>query len=252
MNTPIYDVNGIVLYNADVMEIMAGMADESVDLICTDPPYRVTTKGTSGSMGGYWKSKKAGNGRIFNDNDIQFSDYMPEFFRILKDGTHCYVMVNHINLIECLNAAMNAGFKFIKSLIWDKGNKICGRFYMNCFEYILMFRRGATRDINDFSTPDILSIPIKKLKNPDGSNMHDTEKPVDLMKILVRNSSNAGDLVFEPFAGIGSTLIASKELNRKCIGCEINDTYAEIIVKRLDDKIKNILEQNEPGQIELF
>lgn len=87
-------------------------------------------------------------------------------------------MINHINLIEMLNVATGCGFKFVKSLIWNKGNKICGRFYMNCFEYILMFRKGKARNINNFSTPDILTVPISKLKDENGKNLHDTEKPV--------------------------------------------------------------------------
>jgi DNA modification methylase len=55
-----------------------------------------------------------------------------------------------------------------------------------------MFRKGASRDINNFSTPDILTIPVNKMKDADGNNLHDTEKPVALMKILIENSSNKG------------------------------------------------------------
>jgi site-specific DNA-methyltransferase (adenine-specific) len=180
--------------------------------------------------GGFWKN--ANNGKIFKYNDLSPIDYFPEFFRVLKDGTHCYVMTNNINLIEMLNVATECGFKFIKSLIWNKGNKICGRFYMNCFEYILMFRKGTSRDINNCSTPDILEIPIKKLKDNNGNNLHETEKPVELMKILIQNSTNEGEMVLEPFAGIGSTLIACDQLNRKCVSSEIDLHYAEIIKNR--------------------
>ena len=101
-------------------------------------------------------------------------------------------MINHINLIEMLNVATECGFKFIKSLIWDKGNKICGRFYMGCFEYILMFRKGTAREINNCSTPDLLTIPINKMKDENGNNLHDTEKPVRLMSVLIENSSFVG------------------------------------------------------------
>lgn len=224
----------ISLYNCDCMELLHTIKSESIDCIVTDPPYKVTSKGCSGTMGGYWTSEDTNKGKIFEYNNISPEKYLPEFYRVLKDGTHCYIMINNINLIEMLNVATDCGFKFIKSLIWNKKNKICGRYYMNCFEYILMFRKGTARDINNCSTPDILEIPIKKLKDSNGKNLHDTEKPVELMKILIENSTNEGETVLEPFAGIGSTIIACEQLNRKCIASEIDLKYVEIIKNRLN------------------
>ena len=58
--------------------------------------------------------------------------------------------------------------------------------------------------------------------------MHDTEKPVELMKTLIKNSTEKGDVVFDPFMGIGSTGIAAIELNRDFIGIEIDERYFEI------------------------
>lgn len=232
MFVPYYQNDNITLYNNDCMAIMKQMPDESIDLIVTDPPYRCTARGGSGNMGGYWTNSNAKSGVIFQQNDISPKLYMPQFYRILKDGTHCYIMINHVNLIEMLNTATACGFKFIKSLIWNKNKQICGRFYMNCFEYILMFRKGTSRDINNFSTPDILTIPVNKMKDADGNNLHDTEKPVALMKILIENSSNKGQTVFEPFAGIGTTLVASDELERKAIGCELDEKYCKVIPTR--------------------
>ena len=140
-----------------------------------------------------------------------------------------------------LNECERVGFHFIKSLIWDKGNKICSRFYMNCFEYILMFRKGGQRPINDCGSVDIVSIPIKKLKDENGNNLHDTEKPVELMKYLIKNSSNEGELVLDAFFGIGATAIACKELNRDFIGFEIDEKYYNEAKKRLDNHYKDCL-----------
>ena len=228
----------VALYNSDCMQVMRGIPDESIDLIVTDPPYMCTARGSSGTMGGYWKDDIAKRGRIFQENSISCKSYLPEFYRVLKDGTHCYIMINHINLIEMLNVATECGFKFIKSLIWDKGNKICGRFYMGCFEYILMFRKGTAREINNCSTPDLLTIPINKMKDENGNNLHDTEKPVRLMSVLIENSSFVGQTVLQPFAGIGSTLIAGYELKRKVIGCELDKKYFDVSVQRLKDAEK--------------
>lgn len=144
-------------------------------------------------------------------------------------------MTNHTNLIDMLNCATKSGFHFIKSLVWDKGNKIMGQYYMSQFEYILFFRKGKGVKINNCGTSDILSVPNKKTKDKNGKNMHDTEKPVELMQILIENSSKEGQLVIDPFMGIGSTGIACVNSNRKFIGCELDPTYFEIAQQRINE-----------------
>ena len=213
---------------------MGGLADNSIDLIISDIPYRVTSRGSSGTMGGYCKSDLAKKGKIFNNNDIKPKEFMSEMYRVLKDKSICYLMINHINLIELLNEGERVGFHFVKCLIWEKGNKICGRYGMSCFEYIVLFRKGGDRPFNNCSTPDVLHIPINKLKDENGNNLHDTEKPIELMKILVGNSSNEGETVLDPFMGIGSVGIASKMLNRNFIGCEIDEKYFNIAKNRIE------------------
>ena len=225
----------IVVHNKDYKEVFNNIPDNSVDLVITDPPYKVTSRGNSGNSGGMLKKKINKQGMVFKYNNVKISDFMPELYRILKDGSHCYVMTNHVNLIEILNVAKECGFHFIKSLVWDKGNKIMGQYYMSQFEYILFFRKGKGKKINTCGTPDILRVPNKKMKGVDGKNLHDTEKPVELMKILIENSSNENDLVVDPFSGIGSVAIACKQLNRRFKGCEIDRDYFDVIETRLKE-----------------
>lgn len=223
------------LYNEDALQRLKLIEDESVDLILSDVPYKVTSRGCSGTMGGYWKEDKAKSGKIFDNNTIHCSQYMTDLYRVLKPKSHCYIMCNNTNLIEMLNEGIKVGFNFVKSLIWKKNNKICGRYYMNCFEYILLFRKGGDRPINNCGTPDILDVPIYKLKNGNGKNLHDTEKPVELAKIIVENASNEGDVVLDPFMGIGFVGIACKELNRNFIGIELDEKYFNIAKERIND-----------------
>lgn len=154
----------IDLKQGDCLEIIKNIPSESIDLVVTDPPYKLTSRGCSGTMGGYWKDEKAKKGLVFNFNNIKCEDYIPELYRVLKNKTICYIMCNNKNLQEMINIGTKSGFKFVKSLIWDKGNKICGRYYMGCYEYILMFRKGGDKPINNCGTPDILCVPIKNLK----------------------------------------------------------------------------------------
>lgn len=219
----------------DCLELMKEIPDNSIDLVVADPPYKVTSRGCTGNMGGYWKSDIAKSGKIFKYNNITPKDYMKELYRILKDKTILYIMCNNVNLFEMLKEGQGAGFNFVKALIWQKGNKICGRYYMGCYEYILLFRKGGDRPINNCGTPDILNVPIKKLKDENGKNLHDTEKPVELMKILIENSSNENEIVLDPFMGIGTTGVACKKLSRNFIGYEIDEKYFNIAKERIEN-----------------
>lgn len=223
------------LYCADCLSVMPKIPNDSIDLIITDPPYKVTQKGCNGTTGGMMTTKQTMKGKIFEHNDIEPKEYASEFYRVLKDGSHCYVMTNHINLINMLNSFTDVGFHFIKSLIWKKDNKVMGRFYMSQFEYILFFRKGKGVQINHCGTSDILEIPNKKQKDSNGKNLHDTEKPVELMKILIENSSKENDIILDPFMGIGSTGVACKQTNRDFIGIELDTRYFAIAEERIYD-----------------
>ena len=223
------------IYNKDCLDVLKNIPDNSIDLIVTDPPYPTTSRGNAGNSGGMLQKDINKKGRVFTHNNINCKEYAPEFYRLLKDGSHCYVMTNHINLIDMLNTFTDIGFHFIKSLIWNKSNKIMGQYYMSQFEYILFFRKGKGKKINNCGTSDILSIPNKKTKDKDGKNIHDTEKPIELMEVLVNNSSQENELVLDPFMGVGSTGLACIKNNRNFIGIEIDENYFNIAKSRLGE-----------------
>lgn len=228
------------IYNKDALEIMKEMGDNSIDLIIIDPPYKTTKRGISKktTTGGLVRSELGKQGKIFKHNDISPKEYIPELYRVLKEGSHCYIMTNHVNLQEMLNTATECGFHFIKCLIWDKGNKIMGQCYMSQFEYILFLRKGKHKKINNCGTSDILSVPNKKTKDENGKNLHDVEKPVELMKILIENSSLEGDTVLDCFMGIGSTGIACAITNRNFVGIELDEHYFNIAKERIANILK--------------
>lgn len=225
----------IKLYNGDCLEYMDKMIKEGakVDCIVTDPPYLTTPRGNAGNSGGMMQKAINRKGQVFSNNNCPVSEWGPRIYELLKDTGHCYIMTNHKNLIGYLNCLTGCGFHFIKSLIWEKDNKIMGQYYMGKFEYILFFRKGAGVKINECGTPDILFMPNKKLKGPDGKNLHDTEKPVKLMETLVRNSTKEGEVVMDFAMGIGSTGVACKNLNRGFIGMEIDPDYFRIAEQRI-------------------
>lgn len=217
------------------MEIMKEIPNESIDMIVTDPPYKTTPRGNARNSGGMMQKDINKKGFVFQHNNIKPIEYIPEFYRVLKDGSHCYIMTNHVNLQEILNVATDSGLKFIKSLIWNKGNKIMGQYYMSQFEYILFFRKGKGKKINFCGTSDLINIHNKKHKGADGKNLHDTEKPVELFEVMIKNSSNEDGLVMDPFMGIGGAGVAALRTNRKFIGIELDGKYFNTAKKRIED-----------------
>lgn len=227
------------LINGDCLEVLKEIPSESVDLLVTDCPYKITTGGStiepkSNEMHGVLErrseDKLVKKGKIFKNNDIEFSEWLPEVYRVLKDDSHAYIMINPRNLKELWEECEKVGFKFQQLLVWDKQNVIANHYYMNAYELILMVRKGKAKDINDMGTSNLLRVPNVRHKE------HPTEKPVELMKILIRNSSNEGDVVLDPFMGVGATCIACKRLKRDFIGVEIDKEYFDIANKRLKEE----------------
>ena len=258
------------LYNADCLDILRNMPDESVDCVVTDCPYRIVSGGCTNDavkIGRSTKRKehegwKVGDtqhinlggisdefnewcytkdGKLFEYNEIKFSEWLPELFRVLKVGTHCYIMVNARNLKDLWQDAENEGFVFQQLIVWDKGNSLPNKYYLNSYELILMLRKGNARNINELGTKNILYVP-----NIMRNKLHPTEKPVDLMKILIENSTDQGQVVLDPFMGVGSTGVACKELERDFIGIEIDEKYFNIAKQRIENGVeKRDIEENQ-------
>lgn len=231
----------ISLYNTDAIEWLKTLDNDSVDLIVTDPPYRVQQHGSSG-LSGIFKTKtgaeKELNSKLFQHNEVEVTDYASELFRILKPDNHCYVMTNDYNLKNFLNVFAEVGFHFTKLIVWDKQNKIANPYYMQQVEYILFMSKGRTKQINNCGTSNLLSISNIQNKNND----HPTEKPVELMEILIKNSTKEGDLVLDPFVGVGATPLACQNLNRNFIGCEIDKKYYDTAMERLNSCLNDFFE----------
>lgn len=233
------------IVNMDCIYGMKDIPDASVDLVITDCPYKIVSGGCrikasndecSGIFNRRRDSKRADgvnevrSGKLFKHDDIKFSDWLPDIFRILKSQTHFYVMVNDRNMKEMLNCAETVGFKLVNILIWKKNNATPNKYYMKNSEFTLLFRKGAARNINDMG-----SLQCVEINNIIGSKLHPTQKPVELMELYIKNSSKEGDIVFDPFLGSGTTAVAAVNTNRHYLGFEIDAEYFGIACQRLDE-----------------
>ena len=220
----------IDLHHGNCIEIMKQLEEQSIDLVVCDPPYKTHARGNSGGTGGFLASENGMNGNGgFEHNDLCISEYAPLLYRIMKNEAHGYLMTNDLNLVEFHIELKKCGFDIFKTLIWSKNNAICNQYYMNSHEYIIFFRKGLAKSINDCSTKSVLSY-----KNPI-NKIHPSEKPIELLKVLIENSSNTGDVVLDFCMGSGSTGKACKDINRRFIGIEIDEKYFNIATKSIEN-----------------
>lgn len=223
------EINKII--NTDAIEAMRNMDSECVDLLVTDPPYKTITGGDSnGKNSERPKGMLSGNRKLFAHQNIKIGDWMPDVYRVLKEGSHAYIFTNVLNLKEMLDESQKAGFKLHNLLCWEKNNCTPSQYYMKNCEYVLFLRKGKAKWINDIGG----SKTVHQFDNIIGNKTHPCEKPIDLLKFYIANSSEEGHLVFDPFSGTGSTLVASKELGRNYLGYEIDEEYYSIAKKRLE------------------
>lgn len=216
------------LAKGDAREILHKLKTESFDLILTDVPYRTISGGTGGKNAPTGMLSK-NDGKIFENNDIEFDEYMPELYRILKPGSHAYIFTNFLNLEAIMAAIRKAGFKIHNLLAWVKNNATPNRWYMKNGEYVLLCYKGKAKAIKNCG-----SKTFHCFDNIHGQKLHETEKPTDLLKMYIENSTDEGAWVCDPFGGSGATLISSLLCNRKCLSIEIDKKYIDIAKERIN------------------
>ena len=136
-------------------------------------------------------------------------------------------------LWHLLSALRESGFPLRHMLVWAKNNHVLGRCdYQYKHEPILYgWVEGAAHAF--YGEPGETS--VWEIPRPQRSDLHPTMKPVELIARAIANSSQPGELVLDPFAGSGSTLIAADQLERRCFCIEIDPGYCDVIRQRYDD-----------------
>lgn len=212
--------------NADCLEVLPKMEDESVDLIITDPPWGINLTENTGA--------KSLDYKVFNDSGEEglrlYRQSIPHLYRLLRPGGHLYIffgMEHYAKILRMLQRAANVidieddkGFsvRFVPC-VWvkDRPGYTAWEYQpMPQYESFFFCVKDNPRKLIE-ATSDVFTY---KRTATSETRISLTEKPVELIKRLILLSSNKGDLILDPFAGSGATLIASLLTGRRAIGIE--------------------------------
>ncbi|MGO1042177.1 DNA-methyltransferase [Clostridioides difficile] len=214
------------LYNDECLEIMNRISDKTIDIVVTDPPYLID----------YQSNRRKNEDRfnkIKNDkgNYILIQEYLEECHRIMNNNTAIYCFCSWHN-IDLFKKEFERYFKLKNIIVWNKNNHGTGDLrgsYAPKHEFILFGHKGRTL-LRGKRIADVINCPkvvSKKLTHP-------TEKPLELLEIFIKQSSDINSIVFDGFMGTGSCGLAAKKLNRKFIGIELDKDYYDIAKNRLE------------------
>ncbi|ODS40124.1 hypothetical protein BEH94_02210 [Candidatus Altiarchaeales archaeon WOR_SM1_SCG] len=241
------------VYLGDCIEIMKTLQDKSVDLVFADPPFNIGIKYD-----------------VYNDN-MPYEEYyswsekwIRECYRILKDNGTIYIAIGDEFAAEINVILKRTGFYFRNWVVWyytfgQNQRKKFNRAHTHIL-YFTKDKEHFTFNDKDIRIPSARQLIYKdKRANPLGKipddvwqfsrvcgtfkeriGRHPCQMPEDLLELIIKTSSNEHDLVLDPFGGTGTTSAVAKKLKRNFITMEISKDYYNVILKRLEGKLREI------------
>ncbi len=226
------------LFHGDCFNEMKKIADKTVDLIITDPPYNLSEYST-GNMNFSWR-KEINNDIAKWDRDFDPLNLKDEFLRILKPTGNIFAFCSY-NLVGRWHQVFDPIFDTFQFFVWHKTNPIPkfrkAGFLNSCELIVCMWNKGHNWNFakqnemhNFFESP--ICMGAERIKDP----LHPTQKPLKILKHLINIASNQEGVVCDPFMGVGSTGVAAIDLGRKFIGIEIEENYFQAAKNRIIEK----------------
>ena len=203
------------------------MDGKRANLVLTDPPYNVNVEETAG--------------KIKNDNmsDEDFYKFLFAMFvnveQNMESDASIYVFHADSKGLTFRQAFHDAGFYLSGCCIWKKNALVLGRSPYQWQHEPCLFGWKVGGKHQWYS--DRKQTTIWEYDRPKSSKEHPTMKPVALMAYPIQNSCMSNCIVLDPFLGSGSTLIACEETNRICYGIELDEKFADVIVRRYIEKV---------------
>ncbi len=224
------------IYCGDALTLIKGVPDGSVDLIITDPPFAIDFAAQRGNY------NRNGDRVLEGYREVPHGEYavftrrwVHEAHRVLGDAGSMYIFSGWNNLKDILNAVDDAGFVTINHLIWKYQFGVFTRRKYVTSHYHILF---VVKDRKKYTFNKVEHYPedvwVINREYWTGKKKTPTKLPLELVRKILRFSSNPGDLVLDPFLGSGTVAVACKEMGRRYLGFEIVREYVEFARARLD------------------
>jgi DNA modification methylase len=230
---------GSALDSASYHALLKG---DRADLVFTDPPYNVRIDGHVGGRGSVkHREFTMASGEM---TDAQYVTFLHTAFAQIEsasaDGAICFVCMDWRHTRHLLQAAENLALKNI--CVWVKNNGGLGSLYRSQHEFVFVFKCGAAEHVNNVELGrhgrnrtnvwEYRGINSFGAERDQSLQSHPTVKPVALVADAIKDCSHRGDLVLDPFAGSGTTLIAAERTKRRAAVMEIDPLYVDVIIRR--------------------
>lgn len=230
-------INKFLLSKGNATELIRTVDSDSIDLILTDPPYNLSPYST-GNIKAPWR--KEINNDLAEWDNLVFNpiEWVDEFKRVLKPTGNIFAFTSY-NMLGKWHEAFDPVFDTFQFVVWHKTNpvpKLRRAGFLNSCELIVALWNKShnwnftnQKDMHNFIEAPIC-MGLERLKEP----LHPTQKPVRVLKKLIEWGSNPGDLVFDPFMGVGSSGVAALQMERRFLGFELDPDYFNAAKIRLE------------------
>lgn len=220
-----FPINQIL--HGDCTRVLRRLPDAFVDLIVTDPPYGVRYQDRFGRT-------------VANDDDpSRILGAFTDLYRVLKPDSLCISFYGWGLVDEFFRAWRTAGFRPIGHIVWVKDYASRERFLRYRHESAFLLAKGR---------PKLPQKPLDDIQPwvYSGNNDHPTQKAVRILTPLIETFTERGQLVLDPFAGSGSTLVAALITGRRYLGIELDQKYCTLMRERLAYLERNPVQPRNP------
>jgi len=221
------------IHQGDCLEVMKDIDSESIDLVITDPPYKLT--------------QKYGNS-IDSDNLMAVASIinsLKQIDRVLKQGRYAVIFYDNRILPFLFEAIKGTNLRYKRQIFlyrrWGTAHKTFK--WMGCTDPVIIFQKGDEKPFNPKEMGQIKHDCYIKASPEKETFGHPAQKPLEICEDIITAFSDKGEIVLDPYVGSGSIIEGCKNLNRNFIGIELSPEYCEIANKRID-KLSSKQEDN--------
>ncbi len=225
----------VTLRLGDAHGLLGDVPDASVDMILTDPPYNLGGYST-GNIRMSWR-KDFNNDVAAWDRGFDPADARDAFLRVLRPTGNLFAFTSY-NMLGRWHEVFDPVFDTFQFMVWHKTNpppKLYRAGFLNSCELIVCawnkghtWNFGKQKEMHNF-----IEAPLCQGRERSKDPPHPTQKPVRVLRHLVGLATNPGDLILDPFMGVGSAGVAALEMERSFLGFEIDPAYFAAAERRV-------------------